>query len=155
MISALLLAALLETAAPGATPEPLPAAQTLNSIRVRAPKVTLRLQVAATELQRERGLMSVTHLAPQTGMLFVFERDEPVAFWMKDTLIPLDMVFVSADGVVRKVFVSVPVVPRALPDGQIPLEQGGAKYVIELAAGEAAKDGLRAGAHVRGLPAAP
>ncbi len=95
--------------------------------------------------------MGVTSLAPRTGMLFVFERDDPVAFWMKDTLIPLDMVFIASSGTVREVYANVPVVARALSEGEIPLEQGRAKYVLELPAGEAAVDGLRVGERVRGL----
>lgn len=135
-----------------AAPAPLPTPQSLPAVTLHAPKATLRVQVARTAEQRERGLMSVRHLAPHTGMLFVFDGDAPVAFWMKDTLISLDMVFISGNGTVRKVFARVPVVSPALPNDRIPLEQGTAKYVIELAAGEAAADGLRAGAHVQGLP---
>jgi uncharacterized membrane protein (UPF0127 family) len=96
--------------------------------------------------------MSVRHLAAHSGMLFVFDSDMPVAFWMKDTLIPLDMIFVAPDGTVRKVFVRVPVVSPQLPDQNIPLERGSAKYVIELRAGEAPLDGLQPGAHLSGLP---
>lgn len=128
------------------------AVQSLPVVAVQAPKAELHLQLAVTEPQRERGLMDVKHLAPHTGMIFVFDADAPVAFWMKDTLIPLDMVFVGADGTVRKVFANVPVVPPALPDDKIPLEEGTAKYVIELPAGEAASDGLRAGTRLSKLP---
>jgi uncharacterized membrane protein (UPF0127 family) len=110
------------------------------------------VQVATTEEQREKGLMGVMHLPAHTGMLFIFDRDGPVAFWMKNTLIPLDMVFVGQDGIVRRVYANVPVVAHTLPDSQIPVEQGTAKYVIELPAGEAAKDGLREGARVQHLP---
>jgi uncharacterized membrane protein (UPF0127 family) len=129
-----------------------PPPQALPAITVRAPKAALHLQIAATEEQRERGLMSVRHLAAHSGMLFVFDSDMPVAFWMKDTLIPLDMIFVAPDGTVRKVFVRVPVVSPQLPDQNIPLERGSAKYVIELRAGEAPLDGLQPGAHLSGLP---
>jgi hypothetical protein len=139
--------ALLLAAMTSAVPTP----QALAVTTVQAPKAQLRLQVASTAPQRERGLMGVTHLNAHTGMLFVFEQDAQVAFWMKDTLIPLDMVFVGADGVVRRVYAKVPVVPLSLPDTQIPLEQGKAKYVIELPSGEAEADGLKAGVCVRGL----
>ena len=145
-----LIALLLAGAA--ATPAPLPTPQSLPAIVAHAPKAALRLQVARTEDQRERGLMSVTALKPHTGMVFVFDQDGPVAFWMKDTLIPLDMVFLAPDGVVRKVYANVPVVSPQLSDDQIPREQGNAKYVVELAAGEAQRDGLRAGTKLQGLP---
>ena len=86
--------------------------------------------------------MGRTSLAPQAGMLFVFERDGPVAFWMKNTLLPLDMIFVAADGTVRSVIADVATVPANLSDARIPLEKGVAKYVIELGAGEAVRDGI-------------
>ena len=119
-----------------------PAPQHLPTIKVHAPKATLTLQVATTEDQRETGLMSVTHLSAHTGMVFVFDQDAPVMFWMKDTLVPLDMVFVAADGSVRSVAANVPVVPETTADNQIPTRGGTAKYVIELPAGEAQKDGI-------------
>ncbi|MBV8372171.1 MAG: DUF192 domain-containing protein [Candidatus Eremiobacteraeota bacterium] len=114
----------------------------LPVVVVAAPKAQLRLEVATTPAQQERGLMGRTSLAPQAGMLFVFERDGPVAFWMKNTLLPLDMIFVAADGTVRSVIADVATVPANLPDAQIPLEKGVAKYVIELGAGEAVRDGI-------------
>ena len=75
-------------------------------------------------------------------MIFVFPGDGPVSFWMKDTLVPLDMIFVAPDGTVRSIAKRVPTVPLAMPDEDIPLEQGVAKYVIELPAGEAYADGI-------------
>lgn len=117
----------------------------LPTIVVHAPRADLSLEVARTESQRERGLMGRTEVSPHTGMIFVFASDAPVAFWMKDTLVPLDMIFVAADGTVRRVFADVPVVARSLPDENIPREAAVAKYVIELQAGEAAKDGIAAG----------
>jgi uncharacterized membrane protein (UPF0127 family) len=120
-------------------------ASALATIVVHAPKADLSLEVARTESQREHGLMDRRVVSPHTGMLFVFERDENVDFWMKDTLLPLDMIFVAADGTVRRVFSNVRVVAPTLPDEQIPREGAQAKYVIELAAGEASVDGIAAG----------
>lgn len=117
----------------------------LPTVVVHAPKADLTLEVARSQAQRERGLMDRTQVAPRTGMIFVFDGDEPISFWMKDTLVPLDMIFVAADGTVRRVFADVPVVSRSLPDDNIPRETSVAKYVIELHAGEAAKDGIAAG----------
>jgi len=129
---------------------------TLQKIELAAPKAQLSLEVARTEQQREDGLMDRTVLPPHTGMIFVFGDDGSQSFWMKDTLVPLDMVFVAADGTVRKVFARVPVLRSGLTDAQIPLESAAAKYVIELPAGEAAADGLAPGVKldVAGVPAA-
>jgi uncharacterized membrane protein (UPF0127 family) len=129
-------------------------ASALATIVVPAPKANLTLEVARTEAAREHGLMDRRVVSPHTGMLFVFERDEQVDFWMKDTLVPLDMIFIAADGTVRRVFSNVAVVAPALPDEQIPREGAQAKYVIELAAGEASADGIVAGVKLD-LRAAP
>lgn len=145
MISALLLA--VATA--------LPSPQHLPTATVHAPKATLTLQVATTDSQRERGLMSVTKLPRHTGMVFVFGQDAMIEFWMKDTLVPLDMVFVAADGLVRSVAAKVPVVPTDTPDEKIPRRSDMAKYVIELPAGEAALDGIVPGGHLSDVTLLP
>lgn len=114
-------------------------------ITMHAPKATLHVEVARTVAQREHGLMDRKVLPAHTGMIFVFDEDTPVEFWMKNTLIPLDMVFVAANGTVRSVEANVPVVPKSVADEKIPRRHGNAKYVIELPAGEAVKDGIRPG----------
>jgi uncharacterized membrane protein (UPF0127 family) len=124
-------------------------AAALAVVVLHAPKADLRLEVAQTDAQREYGLMNRTTLAPHTGMIFVFPHDGDVAFWMKDTLVPLDMVFVGADGTVRLVDAGVKTVPAGTPDSSIPLEKGTAKYVIELPAGEAARDGILVGSRLK------
>lgn len=124
-----------------ATPSP----QHLPAIAVQAPRANLTLQVAKTEEQRELGLMNVTYLPAHTGMIFIFDQDAPVEFWMKNTLVPLDMVFVGADGRVRSVAANVPSTTPDTPDEKIPRRSATAKYVIEMPAGEAAKDGIVTG----------
>lgn len=118
---------------------------------VRAPRATLTLQIANTEEQREFGLMNVKKLLPHNGMIFVFDRDEHQEFWMKDTFVPLDMIFIAADGTVRKVFTNVPVVPVSTPDEKIPRRSADAKFVIELPAGEATRDGIVPGLKLDGV----
>lgn len=127
----------------------------LPTIAVHAPKAELTLEVARTASQREHGLMNRTEMPSHTGMIFVFERDEFVNFWMKNTLLPLDMVFIGDDGMVRRVYANVPVLHPQPSDAQIPLEGGKAKFVIELGAGEAARDGIAEGVKLdlRGVPA--
>ena len=133
-------------------PAPVPTPQNLHAISISAPRAQLRVQIAMTEAQRERGLMGVTKLAEHTGMLFVFSADAPIEFWMKDTLIPLDMVFIGRNGVVRTVFANVPIVPLDTADDRIPRRDGIAKYVLELPAGEAARDGFTRGVRISNLP---
>ncbi len=120
-------------------------AAALPAVTVHAPRADLTLEVARTEPQREHGLMDRTTIAPHTGMIFVFTDDQVVDFWMKDTLVPLDMIFVASDGTVRRVFVSVPTAPKTVSDAEIPRVGARAKYVIELKAGEAAADGITQG----------
>ena len=116
--------------------------QHFERMRVHAPKAELSLEIADTQSKREYGLMNRTHLIAHTGMVFVFDQDGPVAFWMKNTLIPLDMVFVGADGRVRSVSANVPASTLQTPDTKVARRTGNAKYVVELAAREAAADGL-------------
>ncbi|MBV8637242.1 MAG: DUF192 domain-containing protein [Candidatus Eremiobacteraeota bacterium] len=144
MIASIALLFALGSPLPSAPPTP----QQLSTITVQAPHATLTLQVAKTDEQRERGLMSVTKLTPHTGMLFVFDKDAPVEFWMKDTLVPLDMVFAGPDGVVRSVAANVPATKPDTPDEKIPRRSANAKYVIELPAGEAEKDGITGAVHL-------
>lgn len=95
-----------------------------------------RLQVADTPRAHARGLMGVTSLPPRGGMLFVFGGPAPRDFWMKDTPLALDLVFVGADcrvlGVVRG---ATPLDERALR------VEGASQYVVEVAAGAAAAVG--------------
>lgn len=140
--SALLVIA---TLVPYAGPVPLP------QVTLHAPKTTLRVQVADTNANREAGLMNYHALPPHTGMIFVFKQDDRVDFWMKNTLIPLDMVFVAGDGKVRAVAANVPASTYETPENKVARRSAKAKYVIELPAGEAKDDGLVAGARIAGL----
>jgi len=117
-----------------------------QTIAVRAPRGSLSLVVVDTVATKERGLMCVVRVPHARGMLFVFAPpDADQGFWMKNTLVPLDMVFVRADGIVSKVAVNVPATTRGTPDDAVARADGMGRFVIELGAGDAAKLGIAAG----------
>lgn len=128
---------------PGTSPaEASPAA--LVSVSVADGRsVPFRVEIARTEPEREQGLMYREHLAPDAGMLFIFERPAPLTFWMKNTFIPLDMIFIGAD---RRV---VGVVENAEPRTLIARRVAGlSRYVLEINGGLSAKLGIQTGAVV-------
>ena len=115
-------------------------------LEVRAGRTTLRLAVAATNAQREHGLMNVPFVPSGQGMLFAFPGgDEMRSFWMKDTITPLDMVFVRSDGTIMMIAVNVAATKPGTPDDKIARRQALAKYVIELGARESERIGLEPG----------
>ena len=61
-------------------------------------RVEVPVEIAATDVERERGLMKRTALAEDAGMLFVFDREQQLSFWMKDTLIPLSIAYINESG---------------------------------------------------------
>jgi uncharacterized membrane protein (UPF0127 family) len=101
------------------------------------------VEVVSSGEERERGLMYRQSLAADAGMLFDFQQDQPVSMWMKNTFIPLDMLFITADGtVVRVAADTVPQSLETIPSGQ-PV-----RAVLEIKGGEAARQGIAAGDHV-------
>ena len=99
--------------------------------------------IADTTPRRAQGLMFVKSLAPMRGMLFVYPEPRVVSMWMKNTLIPLDMLFVADDG--RIIRIARQTRPHALE--QI-TSMGPVVAVIELAGGESARLGIETGARV-------
>ena len=101
------------------------------------------VEFAENEASREYGLMNRTEMADDHGMLFVFENDEPRAFWMKNTKIPLDMIFIDKN---RKIVSIKHDAPPCVTD-RCPafMSEGPVRYVLELNGGQAAKLGLTAG----------
>jgi len=115
-------------------------------MEVRAGRTSMRLAVAATNAQRERGLMNVPFVPAGQGMLFAFPGgDEMRGFWMKDTITPLDMVFVRTDGTIVMIAENVAATPPNTPDTKVARREAVAKYVIELGAHDATRIGLQPG----------
>jgi uncharacterized membrane protein (UPF0127 family) len=101
------------------------------------------VEIAADDAARARGLMDRTELAPGHGMLFVFEDDAPRVFWMKNTKIPLDMLFFDAD---RRLVSVQHDVPPCTADPCPGYSSGApARYVLELNAGQARTRGVAPG----------
>lgn len=103
-----------------------------------------QVEVADTDASREHGLMFRRALAADRGMLFDFKRPLAVAFWMKNTLIPLDMLFIGSDGRV----VSIAANAQPLSEAQIP-SGGPVLGVLEIRGGRAAQIGAEPGDQVR------
>jgi len=101
------------------------------------------VELAATEAQRAKGLMDRKNLDKNKGMLFIFDKEENYPFWMKNTLIPLDIIWIDGNG--KIVFVADNVQPcKSLicPSVNPGVD---AKYVLEINAGLSEKFGLKLG----------
>jgi uncharacterized membrane protein (UPF0127 family) len=109
----------------------------------------LRVEIAATDPQREKGLMFRRAMPREDGMLFVFDEPAYHAMWMKNTLIPLSVAFIDRDGVILNI---EDMEPQTLDAHQA---AGPAIYAIETNKGWYAERKVKAGDKVTGLPAAP
>jgi hypothetical protein len=130
----------VDAAAGAQTPEP----QRFVVLRPDGkPEARVKVRVARTDQQRRRGLMYVQSLPPDEGMIFLFDEDEVQGFYMKNTLIPLDMIFIDKERVV------VGIVENAEP---LTLDTRGvdrpSRYVLEVNGGWAHKHGVTAGTKV-------
>ncbi|ODT75754.1 MAG: hypothetical protein ABS76_33370 [Pelagibacterium sp. SCN 64-44] len=98
------------------------------------------VEVVDTPETRAQGLMYRQELAPDAGMLFDFKEERPVSFWMRNTYIPLDMLFIGADGVVKNIHVNA----RPHDTTSIPSD-GPVQFVLEIPGGRSVELGLAAG----------
>jgi len=122
--------------------KPAAAAETVEIITGRG-RVRFQVEIAATLAQQRQGLMFRKSLAPDRGMLFTYARPQPAAFWMKNTLIPLDILYIAPSGKVLSI------VRNARPHDETPLPSGGMILgVLEIAGGRAAELGILPGDRV-------
>jgi uncharacterized protein len=103
---------------------------------------TVRVEVARTPSEQEKGLMDRPSLSDDAGMVFVFAETAPHGFWMKNTLVPLDLVFIGEDGRVAAVVERTPL--------GLDVDDGGVKsrYVLEVNRGWSRAHGVRPGDRV-------
>ncbi len=140
------LAALLVGAVQVAGAGQAQAACAPETLDLRGPSGVARfhVEIADTSAERNRGLMFREKMASSAGMLFVYDAPQEVAFWMKNTLIPLDMIFADATGTVQRVH------QGAVP-GDLTAIPGGAniQFVLEINAGMAKRLGISEGSVMR------
>ncbi len=98
------------------------------------------IEVATTQQQQEQGLMFRRSLPPDAGMLFDFGTTQPAAFWMKNTLIPLDMLFIAADGHIADIHERAVPMSEATIYSKVPV-----RAVLELNGGTVSRLGIHLG----------
>ncbi len=110
------------------------------------------VEIADTDAARQRGLMFRSSLGANEGMIFVFDAPGFYAFWMKNTLIPLDMLWLDPEGRVVSIASSVP--PCTADPCPSYAPEGDALYVVEVAGGFTRQHGVKAGDRLRleGVP---
>jgi len=91
----------------------------LAKVTLHIGKASLNTEVAATEAQEERGLMFVTKMPDNDGMIFILPAIQTAEFWMKNTLIPLSVAFIDKDGVILEIHDMQPADP-SVPDAMLP-----------------------------------
>lgn len=150
---ALLAAALLAspTFADQARPKPPPGVAAarpsarLDTVEILTSRGRVRftVELAITRAEQERGLMFRKSLAPDRGMLFPYKPPQRAAFWMKNTLIPLDIIYIAPDGRVLSI------ARNAVPHDETPIPSGGlVGGVLEIPGGRAAQLGVLPGDRV-------
>jgi uncharacterized membrane protein (UPF0127 family) len=123
---------------------PRPAAADSLIIHAGSSAYRFQVELATTEAERERGLMFRKSMAPNAGMLFVYSSEQPVAFWMKNTLIPLDMLFIKANGSIAHI------AANAVPEDETPIPSTAPVLaVLEINGGTAAALGIKEGDRVQ------
>ena len=141
LFTALIVLALLSACSRGEQHSGLPTAKI--AVETRRGPVTFSVEIAADDASREKGLMFRTVLAPNAGMLFDFQTPRFVNFWMKNTPLSLDILFIRSDGTVSTIADNtVPYSTDSIPSSE-PV-----RAVLEINGGRSAALGIQPGAKV-------
>jgi len=124
---------------PQSQTQPSPGSQSLPPIKMKIKDRVLDIEVARTPKEHEIGLMKRDSMPENHGMIFVFEEEKPLQFWMKDTRIPLDIMYLDAKGKVVSVAQMQPYDLTGISS------EVDAEYAIELNAGMIKKLGIKSG----------
>ena len=119
------------------------------TIKTQSGSVVVKAEVADDDEERSQGLMNREKLESGNGMLFVFEDEAPRAFWMKNTLIPLDIIFIDETDLVTDIFTAQP--QPNTPDSRLKIYQSSVptKYVIEINANTSQQINLQIGDYIK------
>ncbi len=123
-----------------ANARPAPTASADTAFAMTIGEKAFHAEVAVSDLERAKGLMFRTALAPDTGMLFVFERPVRQSFWMKNTQVPLDIGFFTRDGILHEVRQLHPFVLDAVESARDDIA-----FCLEMQQGWFAQNGVKAG----------
>jgi uncharacterized membrane protein (UPF0127 family) len=126
---------------------PCCAADEFPEITIEINNKNYRFEVAATDEQRKKGLMFRKKLDENSGMLFVYPRELPLRFFMKNTYIPLDIAFIDENGMILNIEAMTPL------DETIIKSKGLARYALEASQGFFDREGIKPGDKVRFLSA--
>ncbi len=118
----------------------------LPTVDLAVGAVTVRTEVARTPLEKERGLMFRKSLGENEGMIFVYDSDQRLSFWMRNTYIPLSIAFISAEGVITQIEDM-----RPLDERNVVTERS-VRYALEATQGAFTRWGAAVGDRVK-LPA--
>ena len=136
------------------SPAPVPASEeipfrvdgSLDFLRMGESILSLNIEIADTDSLRERGMMQRTSFPPESGMLFLFDREEVRQFWMGNTPLSLDLLFISADSVI------VDIAKYATPYSDEPIiSSAPAQFVLEVPGGFTDTKGIVEGDLIRWL----
>ena len=105
----------------------------------------IKLDLVDTPESREKGLMCVTKMPRTYGMMFVFSQDMYLNFWMKNTLVPLDILWIGPDKRITVIHEKLRESTTETPDDKVVTAGGKGQFVLELASGEASRRKLKAG----------
>lgn len=137
----------LSLAFPGLAKGPQPR---LPVITLDVAGVTVEAEVADQPETREIGMMFRTEMGENEGMLFVMDEPGAVSFWMKNTLIPLSIAYISASGLILEIYEMQPE-----DESSVPSRFSTVTYALEMPGGWFQRQGIKAGARISGLPATP
>ncbi|MEQ1918543.1 MAG: DUF192 domain-containing protein [Elusimicrobiota bacterium] len=128
-------------------PQTVPAAKKTTMTMPDGKKI--QIDLVDTPMSREVGLMCVTKMPRTYGMLFVFPQDMQLGFWMKNTLVPLDIIWVGPDKKITTIHEKLRESTVDTPDDKVATASGQGQFVLELASGEASRRKLKVGDQLR------